>query len=496
MPDLIEIKKVPIFSVGKRPDSEGNVREWTHADLDGMVANFKKDIGANYCPPVVLGHPKMDDPRYGNFLGVQKEKGVLFADIGVIPELDGMMKKGQYPDRSVRVTKQPDGTFRLMHLGLLGVVPPAVKDLPPYHFKEDEGETLTVDFSEWKDNIVARTFQKIREFIIEKWGSEAADKVVDPYDIEGLMMPEQEAEALSFAAAQSDAEKAKAAQEARFKKYGIGIKVGGNVTKPADYSNIPDQEFADPVNYNYPIDAGHCQAALGYWGMPKNRGQYTSAEVKIITGRILSAAKKHGIAVDETKWNFSAAPAGGSGIEHQQKEEDMEKVEQLEKELNEHKTLVSDFTEKQKVKDEELAASKKRIAILEAKTRHQDFAAFCDSEEMKAKITPAIRPAVIDFMEILTSHEEYEFAEFDDKDAEKKVKAQPLDRFKALLKALPKAVDFTERATKDRAASADGADEKRDKAISDFQESHKDMAYKDVVLAVSKKHPELFGREG
>ena len=45
----------------------------------------------------------------------------------------------------------------------------------------------------------------------------------------------------------------KKAQEARSKKYGISVSAKGNVTKPAEYSSVPDEKFGDPVNYKYPL---------------------------------------------------------------------------------------------------------------------------------------------------------------------------------------------------------------------------------------------------
>ena len=62
----------------------------------------------------------------------------------------------------------------------------------------------------------------------------------------------------------------------------------------------------------------------------------------------------------------------------------------------------------------------------------------------------------MDFMEILANAEEFEFAEADEEGKEKKVTAQPLERFKALLSGLPKQVEFSEFATKVKAAERQG----------------------------------------
>ncbi len=40
----------------------------------------------------------------------------------------------------------------------------------------------------------------------------------------------------------------KAAQKARSARYGIGVKDGGNVTKPSKWSSVPDGQWGDPVN--------------------------------------------------------------------------------------------------------------------------------------------------------------------------------------------------------------------------------------------------------
>ncbi len=91
-------------------------------------------------------------------------------------------------------------------------------------------------------------------------------------------------------------DEAQAAQAARAKKYGIGVKEGGKVTKPGDFANVPDEEWADPVNYRYPMgDAAHCQNALSRWGDESNRAQYTPEERSIMENRMKRRAKALGI---------------------------------------------------------------------------------------------------------------------------------------------------------------------------------------------------------
>lgn len=94
------------------------------------------------------------------------------------------------------------------------------------------------------------------------------------------------------------ADPADPAQAGRAKKYGIGVKDGGNVTKPGQWESVPDEEFADPVNYRYPMpDHARCMAAWDYWNKPKNQEQYSPEERGRITARIKSRAKAVGMQI-------------------------------------------------------------------------------------------------------------------------------------------------------------------------------------------------------
>lgn len=91
-------------------------------------------------------------------------------------------------------------------------------------------------------------------------------------------------------------EEARAAQEERSRKYKIGVKEGGHVTKPGEWENVPDDEWLDPVNYRYPCpDAEQTRAAASYWGQEDNQAQYNPEERSIINGRLDTFRKKHKI---------------------------------------------------------------------------------------------------------------------------------------------------------------------------------------------------------
>jgi hypothetical protein len=97
----------------------------------------------------------------------------------------------------------------------------------------------------------------------------------------------------------------KKAQESRSHKYHIGIKESTHVTKPGEWSNVPDSEWGDPVNYRYPMpDDNHARNALSRWGDASNRSQYTSSEQSIVGGRIKRRARSLGVEVSEEEKSF------------------------------------------------------------------------------------------------------------------------------------------------------------------------------------------------
>lgn len=91
-------------------------------------------------------------------------------------------------------------------------------------------------------------------------------------------------------------DEAREARKARSKKYKIGIKEGGHVTKPGEWESVPDDQWLDPVNYRYPCpDAAQTKAAASYWGQADNQKQYTSEERSKINERLNKFRKKFNI---------------------------------------------------------------------------------------------------------------------------------------------------------------------------------------------------------
>ncbi len=125
-----------------------------------------------------------------------------------------------------------------------------------------------------------------------------ADAPAAPYTIQGVLDSMSDlADRLATKATSADDKKA---QEARAKKYGIGIKDGGNVTQPTADKGIAEEDYGDPVNFRYPCsDKAHADNAAARFAAPSARADYTAKEQDIIAKRIMAKQKSYG---EEPDW--------------------------------------------------------------------------------------------------------------------------------------------------------------------------------------------------
>lgn len=130
-------------------------RAGTHTDMNGKRVELTRErfdrIVQTYDPkkheaPLVIGHPKHNDPAYGWVEEVKREGDDLLARYAQVPdELREAVENGRYKKKSVSL--YPDGTLR--HVGLLGAVPPAIKGLGDVQLaEEDAAITINFDFGE------------------------------------------------------------------------------------------------------------------------------------------------------------------------------------------------------------------------------------------------------------------------------------------------------------------------------------------------------------
>jgi len=83
--------------------------------------------------------------------------------------------------------------------------------------------------------------------------------------------------------------------DARERKYGYKRGKNAHLKKPKEYEDVPEDEFADPVGYNYPVNnEKRARAALVYF--IRYHGAYDDINAKkFIYERILKALRKFGI---------------------------------------------------------------------------------------------------------------------------------------------------------------------------------------------------------
>lgn len=172
-----------IFRTGAHTDSAGNISDWTDQDLDEIVSLYDPTI---HEAPIVLGHPEHDSPAYGWIEAIKRVEDKLLAKPRqLVEEFKNMIRKGSY--KKVSIALYPD--LGLRHVGFLGGMTPAIKGLKQAAFGEKKAKwVIESDFfmEPWQHETIKSIFQRMRDWMIDKFSLEEADKIISPYDIEAL----------------------------------------------------------------------------------------------------------------------------------------------------------------------------------------------------------------------------------------------------------------------------------------------------------------------
>lgn len=173
---------IEVFKTGTHVSSNGVKKTYTEDDLKNIADMYNQQ--SEHEAPLVIGHPKTDDPAFGWGKKLKAAGEKLFAYVDQLHEdVIAGVNNGHY--KKVSIALYPNGLLR--HIGLLGAVPPAVKGLAPVQFAQDsEYEEYITLTAEWRMPYVARLFGNLRDFLIEKFGVDSADKAVPKYDIDFL----------------------------------------------------------------------------------------------------------------------------------------------------------------------------------------------------------------------------------------------------------------------------------------------------------------------
>nr|DAK77874.1 MAG TPA: capsid scaffolding protein [Caudoviricetes sp.] len=204
-------KFIEIFKPGNHIAADGSSADFSDAAVADIADSYNPDI---HEAPVVVGHPKTNAPAFGWIKSVvfDKDTKKLKAVPGQMnPDFVEAVKSGAYKKISVSLygPESPNnplpGHYYLRHVGFLGAQPPAIKGLQAVEFAENE-QTLDfeTDFSErdlaYNDKALARVLRNLKNFFIDKFSQEEADRAISEYDIEGIsssaeqVLSEQKAE--------------------------------------------------------------------------------------------------------------------------------------------------------------------------------------------------------------------------------------------------------------------------------------------------------------
>lgn len=184
-----ETREIEVFRPGTFKPMVGDAITFSAEDLKSLAEGYDVTAPA----PAVVGHPKIDAPAYGwaRAFRYDEANDRLLAELGEIePAFADAVAAGRYKKISLELfspaapNNPKPGKWYPKHIGFLGAAAPAVSGLKPVSFAEGGEGIFTFEFADataLRD--VAGLFRTLREFIIEKFGSEAADKAVPSWSI-------------------------------------------------------------------------------------------------------------------------------------------------------------------------------------------------------------------------------------------------------------------------------------------------------------------------
>lgn len=183
------------------------------SDIEKLCANVNAGV-QSWFPPIVKGHPATDSPREGSIKGARIQNGILQLQAGdLVPTFAEETRQGKFTNVSLSFF-YPDMVLR--HAGVLGAAKPAVTGLSQICFGAgeftdvDKGrDSVNVVFSESLSDLstlasaqetmtsrikyrfegIRDMFRKVREYLIDKEGTEKADTILPNYNIDALDLP-------------------------------------------------------------------------------------------------------------------------------------------------------------------------------------------------------------------------------------------------------------------------------------------------------------------
>lgn len=185
-----DTKPLVIFRAGTHIASDGRAYTFSESDVRDIADSYEPAV---HEAPLVVGHPKTDDPAYGWALSLSEKDGELAAEPHQVePQFAEMVNKGRFKkiSASVYLPGMPGnpkpGRFYLRHVGFLGAQPPGVKGLPSASFAAGDGAlefSMPIADLGWR---LSDLFQRVRDFLIDDRGLEVADQVIPQWQIRSI----------------------------------------------------------------------------------------------------------------------------------------------------------------------------------------------------------------------------------------------------------------------------------------------------------------------
>lgn len=185
-------KLLHIFKPGKHRTSAGELIEFSDADLQASARAYNPSV---HKAPLVIGHPRTDDPAQGWAKTLMcSQSGLYVEPTKVDPAFAESVNAGRFGTISAKFYRPTDasnpvpGVWYLRHIGFLGAQAPAIKGLEEPEFAEEDGVTFDegVEFRDWTLTTQASLWRRMREFLIAKFGIEEAESIVPDIEISFL----------------------------------------------------------------------------------------------------------------------------------------------------------------------------------------------------------------------------------------------------------------------------------------------------------------------
>ncbi|ECD6077960.1 peptidase [Enterobacter hormaechei] len=179
---------IHIFKAGTHTDMHGTKLPFTQSDLAACVKAYDPSV---HEAPLVIGHPKTEDPAWGWVKSLSLSGADLLAEPEQLdPQFAELVGNGRFKkvSASFYLPDSPNnpkpGTLYLRHVGFLGAQPPSIKGLKQVSF--GESEEGVVEFADWGDITNASLWGRLRDFLIGQFGLDETDKVLPSWQVDSL----------------------------------------------------------------------------------------------------------------------------------------------------------------------------------------------------------------------------------------------------------------------------------------------------------------------